>query len=80
MAPTGCLNGVRDPDGGCYESTMTPLSALYDRVSPGGFVIVDDYGLLEPARRAVEEFRAEHGIATPLTDIDGHGHFWRKPG
>lgn len=78
-APIGPVAVLR-LDGDYYESTMTPLRALYDRVSPGGFVIVDDYGLLEPARRAVDEFRAQHRISAPLIDIDGHGHFWRKPG
>src|SRR5262249_48778679 len=31
-------------DGDLYESTMEALSHLYDRVSVGGYVIVDDYG------------------------------------
>ena len=79
VAPIGPVAVLR-LDGDYYESTMTPLRALYDRVSPGGFVIADDYGLLEPARRAVDEFRAERRISAPLEDIDGHGYFWRKPG
>jgi O-methyltransferase len=77
QAPIGRIAVLR-LDGDYYESTMTPLRALYDRVSPGGFVIVDDYGLLEPARRAVDEFRAAQGICAPLMDIDGHGYFWRN--
>jgi O-methyltransferase len=79
VAPIGAIAVLR-LDGDYYESTLTPLTVLYDRVAPGGFVIVDDYGLLEPARRAADEFRAGHGILAPLIDIDGHGHFWRKPG
>ena len=78
-APIGAIAVLR-LDGDYYDSTMTPLRVLYDRVSPGGFVIADDYGLLEPARRAVDEFRADQGIAARLIDIDGQGHFWRKPG
>ena len=78
VAPIGRVAVLR-LDGDYYESTLTPLRALYGRVSPGGYVIADDYGLLEPARRAVDEFRAEAGITAPLIDIDGHGHFWRKP-
>lgn len=42
QAPIGRIAVLR-LDGDYYESTMTPLRALYDRVSPGGFVIVDDY-------------------------------------
>ncbi|MEM1163984.1 MAG: TylF/MycF/NovP-related O-methyltransferase, partial [Pseudomonadota bacterium] len=65
-------------DGDYYESTITPLDALYDKVSPGGFIIIDDYGLLEPARRATEDFRTARGITTPVIDIDGIGVYWRK--
>ena len=77
QAPIGRIAVLR-LDGDYYESTLTPLQALYDRVSPGGFVIIDDYGLLEPARRAVNEFRGANGVSAPLMDIDGHGYFWRK--
>jgi hypothetical protein len=65
-------------DGDLYESTRDALTALYDKVAPGGFVIVDDYGLLEPCARATNEFRAARGIEEPLVDIDGMGIFWRK--
>lgn len=37
-------------DGDLYESIMDGLNALYDKVSPGGFIIVDDYGDFEPCR------------------------------
>ena len=30
-------------DGDHYSSTMDALGALYDKVSPGGFIIIDDY-------------------------------------
>ena len=64
-------------DGDLYESTMDSLTALYDKVSPGGFVIVDDF-LLPKCRRAVEDFRAARGIGEPIQDIDGAGVFWEK--
>ena len=31
-------------DGDLYESTIQALDGLYDKLSAGGFVIVDDYG------------------------------------
>ncbi len=65
-------------DGDLYESTMDALHPLYDKVSPGGFVIVDDYGCVAGCRQAVDEFRAEHRIEEPLTEIDWTGVFWRK--
>ncbi len=37
-------------DGDMYASTMDALEALYDRVSPGGYVIVDDYGAVAGLR------------------------------
>jgi glycosyltransferase involved in cell wall biosynthesis len=65
-------------DGDLYESTLDALRALYPRLAPGGFVIVDDYGAFEPCRRAVDEFRAELGIGTPLETIDWSGVQWRR--
>ena len=65
-------------DGDLYSSTLTALSALYDRVAPGGFVIIDDYGALSQCARAVEEFRDLRGICDPITMIDWTGAFWRK--
>lgn len=67
-------------DGDLYESTMDALQALYDKVSPGGFIIVDDYGALPPCRQAVEDFRTARGIDTPLEPIDWTGAAWRKEG
>lgn len=65
-------------DGDLYSSTMEALEALYDRVSPGGFIIIDDYGALAQCAQAVEEFRAARGITTPITMIDWTASFWRK--
>jgi O-methyltransferase len=65
-------------DGDLYESTMDALKALYDKVSPGGFVIVDDYLAFEPCRKATDEFREEHNINDPIELIDWSGAFWRK--
>ena len=65
-------------DGDMYGSTMDALTALYDRLSPGGFCIVDDYAL-EGCRKAVDEFRAERQVTARLETIDWTGRFWRKP-
>ncbi len=67
-------------DGDLYESTMDALKALYDKVSPGGFIIIDDFNDFEPCRRAVMEFRELHGIKEPIETIDWTGAFWRKAG
>ena len=65
-------------DGDLYESTMDALQALYHKVVPGGFVIIDDYGCLEPCRRAVIEFREQHGIIEPVHEVDWTAVYWRR--
>jgi O-methyltransferase len=65
-------------DGDQYVSTMDALDALYPKVSSGGFVIVDDYGIIKACRQAVADYRDAHGITDPIHDIDGSGAFWRK--
>ena len=65
-------------DGDLYESTMDALVPLYDKVAPGGFVIVDDYGAWEPCRKAVHDFRDRHGITDEIVEVDWTGVYWRK--
>jgi O-methyltransferase len=67
-------------DGDLYESTMDALLALYDKVSPGGYVIVDDYGCLAPCKQAITDFRTQRGITDPIEEVDWTGAFWRKTG
>lgn len=64
-------------DGDLYASTMQVFEALYDKLSPGGFVIVDDYSLAQ-CRAAVTDFRAARGITEPIKEVDWTGVFWRK--
>jgi hypothetical protein len=65
-------------DGDLYSSTRETLDALYDRVSDGGYVIVDDYGCLEPCRLAVDEFLAERGLDVEINQVDWTRVCWRK--
>ena len=76
-APVERLSVLR-VDGDMYGSTMDVLDALYDKVSVGGFVIIDDYGEIPQCRAAVEDFRAARKISEPLQRIDGTGVFWRR--
>jgi O-methyltransferase len=41
-----------------YESTKAEMEILYPRLSPGGVLIVDDYGEWAGARKAVDEYFA----------------------
>ena len=78
-----CLEGGRFAvirlDGDMYESTALALQNLYPRLSPGGFVVVDDYGAVEGCRLAVEDYRRANHNSEPLEWIDWTGVWWRKP-
>ena len=72
-------------DGDMYTSTISVLEAMYDKVSPNGFIIIDDFGL-EPCRKAVHEFRKKRDITNPIitvTEYENDGLqpsivYWRK--
>ncbi|GAA2728806.1 TylF/MycF family methyltransferase [Streptomyces nogalater] len=65
-------------DGDLYESTMDALVSMYPKLSPGGYLIVDDYHALDVCKKAVHDYRDQHGIDDPITDIDWSGAYWRK--
>lgn len=65
-------------DGDLYESTLDALDALYPRLSVGGYCIIDDYGALEACRRAVDDYRATHGITEELRPVDWTGAYWQR--
>jgi len=62
-----------------YESTLVTLRSLYPKLSPGGYVIIDDYGAIPACRQAVTDFRKEFSIDTELRPIDWTGVFWEAP-
>ena len=66
-------------DGDWYESVRFPLETLYPLVSPGGWIVIDDYGAVIGAARATDEFRARAGDTSPLVRVDQTGRYWRKP-
>jgi O-methyltransferase len=53
-----------------YESTKHELEHLYDRLSPGGVLIIDDYDYWEGSRKAVDEFVAVTGARLLLVPVD----------
>lgn len=65
-------------DGDWYESTMDILNNLYDWVSPGGYIQIDDYGFWEGCRKAVHEFEQTRGLTFKLTRIDDTGMWMQK--
>lgn len=65
-------------DGDMYESTTDALIALYPKLSPGGYVIVDDFGYLESCKKAVLDFRKSRNISEPIQIIDWTGVYWQR--
>lgn len=66
-------------DGDMYSSTIQVLDALYDKVSIGGYIIVDDYncdGL--GCKAAIDDFRKTRNITSEIQIIDEMGVFWKK--
>jgi O-methyltransferase len=57
---------------------MDALNNLYDKVSVGGYTIIDDYGAVPTCKQAVEDFRTQHKIFEPVQSIDWSGIFWKK--
>ena len=63
-----------------WRSTYHELVHLYPRLSPGGILIIDDYGAFLGARRATDQYIAENGLKLFLTRIDGSVRLAVKPG
>jgi len=59
------------------EEVSAILRATYDRVAPGGFVVIDDYGS-NACADVVEAFRSEQGIDAEIQRIDWSASYWRK--
>lgn len=67
-------------DGDWYSSTKVCIDHLYDLVTPGGYIIIDDFGFYKGCREAICEFMLERGIDQGcLKAIDGHAVYWQKP-
>jgi len=65
-------------DGDLYSSTMDTLENLYDKVSPGGYVIVDDYHSWKSCHDAVHDFLDRRSLTPEIHSIDWAGAYWRK--
>jgi cephalosporin hydroxylase len=64
--------GSREPD-----EVRAVLEAVYERITPGGFVVVDAYGAAD-CKAAVDAVRLDLGVSAPLERIDWGGAAWRK--
>lgn len=62
-----------------YDSTRHELEHLYQRLAPGGVLIIDDYGAWEGARKAVDEYFAAHERPPFLARVDETARIGQKP-
>lgn len=62
-----------------YESTRHELEHLYPRLTPGGVLVLDDYGHWQGARKAVDEYIRAHRLPLLLHRIDYTGRCAVKP-
>ena len=67
-------------DGDYYDSTTDALTHLYDKLSPGGYAIIDDYGedTWTSCRQAVDDFRRRRGINEPMIRVDSKCYYWQR--
>ncbi|MGH2500670.1 MAG: TylF/MycF/NovP-related O-methyltransferase [Candidatus Limnocylindria bacterium] len=56
-----------------YDSTKHELVHLFPRLSRGGVLIVDDYGVWRGARQAVDEYLRENQVPLLLNRVDPNG-------
>ena len=67
-------------DADWYNSVKEVLEIFYDRVVPGGFIILDDYGYWQGCQRAVADYFREHGIEDiVIKKVDRVGAYFQKP-
>ncbi len=78
-APIGPLAIMR-LDGDYYESTMDALNNLYDKLSIGGYAIIDDYGedSWTYCRKAVDDFRRARKIEESMIQVDSKCFYWQR--
>jgi hypothetical protein len=70
--PAGPISILRlDTD--WYESTRHELVHLFPRLSRGGVLIVDDYGMWQGARQATDEYIANERVKILLNRLDVWG-------
>ena len=71
-------------DGDTYFSTYEAIEILYPHLSPGGFLIVDDYLDWKTCQAAIDTYRMVHSIKEPIFAVPHNstenvrGVYWRK--
>jgi len=61
-----------------YESTKLCLEYFYDKVVPGGFIVIDDYGYWNGCKIAVNDFIKERDLRVKLKRVGYIGCYFQK--
>jgi len=61
------------------EPTKFVLDALYNRVVPGGLIVIDDYMSVVGATEAVDDLVSEKGLKIEKLSFHSTPSFIRKP-
>lgn len=62
-----------------YQSTYHELVHLYPTLSPGGIMIIDDYGFYQGSRKATDQYIAENKLKVFLNRVDDSVRLVIKP-
>ena len=68
-------------DNDYYESTKLCIDHLYDAVSVGGWIIVDDYDCVPGCNTAIDEFLSSRRLSPAMSRVNIRtktGVYWRK--
>jgi O-methyltransferase len=72
--------GLLRLDTDLYRSTLHELVHLYPLLSPGGILMIDDYGAFQGARLATDQFIEQNQLKLFLSRIDSSVRLAVKPG
>ena len=70
--------GLLHLDGDWYDSTKAILENLYESVSLGAYMQVDDYGHWDGCKKAVDEYLLQKRVQPVIHAIDGTGVWLKK--
>ncbi|GAP96399.1 TylF/MycF/NovP-related O-methyltransferase [Leptolyngbya sp. NIES-2104] len=65
-------------DADWYDSVMLVLETFYPRISPGGCIVLDDFGYWEGCREAFYDFCQRYGEKPVLERVGPDQAFWFK--
>jgi O-methyltransferase len=63
-----------------YEPVKLTLEKFFEHMTPGGFVVLNDYGIYKGAHEATDEFLEARGLELEPVAIDPTASFFQKPG